>query len=75
MIDWISKSNRKQKDRDAHERELRKSLAEKISTLEAIESEEPNDHTEIVLNGRRLRVAKEQITIYDLADGASKLPD
>jgi hypothetical protein len=27
-----------------------------------------NDHTELVLNGRKLRVAKKQITITDIDD-------
>ena len=68
MIDWISKKRREEKRREAHERQLRKSLAEKISRYEqsrsnSIDKPPENDFTEVFIDGKKLRVAKQQITI------------
>ena len=68
MIDWISKKHRERKRREAHERQLKKSLAEKISQYEqsrnkSIDSSPKDEFTEVFINGKRLRVAKEQITV------------
>ena len=68
MIDWISKKRREEKRREAHEQQLKKSLAEKISQYEQsnrnlIENSPEDDFTELFIDGKRRRVAKEQITI------------
>ena len=68
MIDWISKKHGENKRREARERQLKKSLAEKIaqyerSRINAIDNSPVEDSTEIFIDGRKLRVAKEQITI------------
>jgi adenylylsulfate kinase-like enzyme len=68
MIDWISKKHREKKRRETHECQLKKSLAEKISQYEQSRSisndNSPEDEfTEVFIDGKNLRVAKEQITI------------
>ena len=68
MIDWISKKHREKKRREAHEWQLKKSLAEKISQYEqsrsnSIDNSLVDDFTEVFIDGKKLRVAKEQITI------------
>lgn len=68
MIDWLSKKRREDKRREAHERQLKKSLAEKISQYErsrinSIDKLLEDDFTEVFIDGKSLRVAKEQITI------------
>jgi hypothetical protein len=65
MLEWISKKHRDRKRSEAYEQELKKSLADKISKYEYINSEPKNDFTELVINGKKLRVAKEQITLTD----------
>ena len=68
MIDWISKKRKEEKRREAQERQLKKSLAEKISRYEqsrsdSIDNPPGDDFTEVLIDGKKLRVAKEQITI------------
>lgn len=66
MIDWISKKHRDKKQREAQEQRLRKSLAEKISQYEEPSGNPIDDYTELFVDGKKLRVAKEQITITDV---------
>ena len=66
MIDWLSKSNRDQKKKDAQEKDLKQRLAEKISQYEDHAANQTDDHTEIFIGGKKLRVAKEQIDIGDV---------
>lgn len=66
MIGWISNKRSEKRTRDAHEQKLRKSLAEKISRYQAPCNQVIDDFTEISLDGERLRVSKEQITITDV---------
>ena len=68
MIDWLSKKHREEKRREAHERQLKKSLAEKVSRYEqarsdATENPPGDDFTEVFIDGKKLRVAKQQITL------------
>jgi len=68
MIDWISKKHREKKRNEAHERQLKKSLSEKISQYEqsrsiSIDNSPEDEFTEVFIDGKNLRVAKEQITI------------
>lgn len=70
MIGWISKKHKEEKRREAHERQLKKSLAEKISQYErsysnSIDNSPEDNFTEVFIDGKRLRVTKEQITIKD----------
>ncbi len=66
MFDWISKKRREKKRKDAHERELKKTLASKLANYENYNDPTQNDFTEIAVGGKKLRVAKEHITINDL---------
>ena len=71
MLDWISKKRRDKKRRAAHEKVLKKALAEKISKYDSRIynnriGESRNDFTEITIGGEILRVAIEQITLTDL---------
>ena len=68
MIGWISKKNKENQRREAQERQLKESLAEKVSQYERsreklIDNPPVEDSTEIFIDGKKLRVAKEQITI------------
>ena len=68
MIGWKSKKHKEEKRREAHERQLKKSLAEKISQYErsysiSIDNSPEDNFTEVFIDGKRLRVTKEQITI------------
>jgi hypothetical protein len=73
VFDWLSKKSKAQELKEQRERQLKASLSEKLSRYKEAQqtplSDSPdNDHTELVLNGRKLRVAKKQITITDLDD-------
>ena len=63
MLDWLSKKKREEKIREAREQELKKSLSEKVAQYQKIQEEPVDDHTEVFVNGKKLRVAKEQITL------------
>ncbi len=71
MIDWISGKRRAQKRKQASEAELRASLSDKIARYEAAQQSNPadtdeDDHTELMVNGKKLRVAKKEITLTEL---------
>lgn len=72
MIDWISKKQRDKKRKEAHEQALRESLAEKVSRYEQSRTDEPKDDdggqdfTELFVNGKKLRVPKQEITVTDV---------
>ena len=70
MIDWISKEGRERKARDKREKELKQSLAEKVSQYQQASEKVSDDHTEVFIGGKKLRVAKEQITIKPI-DGVT----
>jgi hypothetical protein len=63
MIEWLSKKRSDKKRREIKEQELKKSLSKKLSEYECQNNEVKDDFTELVLNGKKLRVAKEQITL------------
>ncbi len=70
MIDWLSKKRREEKQKQAQEEDLKASIAEKISQYEAsketnISDEDDDDHTELMVNGKKVRVAKQQIDLTD----------
>ena len=71
MIDWISKKQRDKKSKEAHERALRESIAEKLSRYEDARSDSADnadnqDFTELYVNGKKVRVAKQEITVTDV---------
>lgn len=60
-----SDANRK----DAHERELRRSLKEKLVKYEEralVPGSEETDFTQVSIDGNPVRVRKENITVHDL---------
>ena len=70
MIDWLSKKHREQKRKDADEQKLRASISEKLARYEESQQTSPadasdDDHTELMVDGKKIRVPKTQI---DLAD-------
>ena len=66
MLDWISKIRRDRKRRDAHEQELKRTLANKVSKYEYSAETTDNEFTEITIDGKKLRITKEHITLNDL---------
>ena len=68
MIDWLSKKRREEKRKQAHEQDLRASLSEKLKQYEAsreVNLDDADDHTELMINGKKVRVAKQQINLAD----------
>jgi hypothetical protein len=65
MIGWISKEYSDKKYPEPHEQQLRKSLAEKVSQYEEPSDNPIDNFTELSIDGQKLRVAVEQITITD----------
>ena len=63
MIKWLSKKRSDDKPKEIQEQELKKSLSKKLSEYESQNNEAKDDFTELVVNGKKLRVAKEQITL------------
>jgi hypothetical protein len=66
MFDWFSRQCREQNRKDAHEKELKKTLASKVAHYEKYVDSAHDDFTEVAINGKKVRVAKEQITINGL---------
>ena len=69
VIDWLSKKSREEKRKNAEEQELRASLSEKLAAYQRTQElnlvDTDDDHTEMMLNGKKVRVSKTQI---DLAE-------
>jgi preprotein translocase subunit YajC len=63
MFDWFSSQRREQKRKDAHEKELKKSLASKVAHYEKYVDSADDEFTEVAIDGKKVRVAKQQITI------------
>ena len=63
MLDWLSKKKREEKEKQIREEELKKSLSEKLAHYQAKQQEAVDDHTELFINGKKVRVAKEQINL------------
>ena len=71
MIDWISKKRKAKQQKQVREDELRASLSDKIARYEAAQqaaggNDEADDHTELVVDGKKLRVAKKEVTLTDV---------
>jgi hypothetical protein len=65
----LFKSTSEAKRKDAHERELRRSLKEKLVKYEKralMGAGEETDFTEVTIDGNAVRVRKENITVHDL---------
>jgi hypothetical protein len=81
MLGYIPKKRREQKRKEAHEKELKEALSKKLAhekeLKEALskklanykepESEPVDDFTMLDIDGKKHRVAKEQITITDIS--------
>ena len=71
MIDWLSKKRREEKRKQAEEQKLRDSLSEKLAAYEKTQDlnldDGDNDHTELVVNGKKIRVSKTQIDLTEEA--------
>ena len=70
MIDWLSKKSREEKRKQAEEEKLKASLSEKLAEYERSQELSPddpgdNDHTELVINGKKVRVSKTQIDLSE----------
>ena len=63
MLDWLSKKKREEKEKQIREEELKKSLSEKLAHYQEKQQEPVDDHTELFINGKKVRVAKEQINL------------
>lgn len=66
MFDWLSRQRREKKRNEAHEIELKKSLASKVAHYQKCVESADDEFTEVAINGKKVRVAKQQITISDL---------
>ncbi len=71
VIEWISRKRKAQRSKQATDEELRASLSDKIARYEAAQQTtspavEEDDHTELMVNGKKLRVAKKEITLTDV---------
>jgi len=55
--------NAEKKRKQAHELQVRQTLAEKVAHYRAVMAEDDTDYTEITVEGRKLRVAAEHITM------------
>ncbi len=64
MLDWISKK-KEQKREEEREEALKRSLSEKVAQYQQKQDEPVDDHTELFINGKKVRVAKEQIDLSD----------
>lgn len=69
------KDRREKKRKQEQEQKLKKSLAEKVSLLEDREKnsgKDDTDYTEMMIDGERVKVKTERITIKDPASYKSK---
>ncbi len=67
MLEWISRSRREAKRRAEQEASLKQSLAAKVQRFQAPAVEEDPGFTKLTINGKRVRVAREHITIQALS--------
>jgi len=67
MLKWVSKKYRNQKCKAEQEAALKNSLAEKVQRFKSSENSENIGYTKLTVNGKRLRVFREHITIQALS--------
>ncbi len=65
MLDWFSSDSKEKARKAKKEADLKRSLAAKLAQYEEAMNDSPDDHTEVVIDGKKLRVAKEQITLSE----------
>lgn len=63
MLEWVSKKHREQKRHIEKEAALKQSLAEKVRRFQSPDKKVDSEHTEITINGKRIRVVREHITL------------
>lgn len=67
MIEFLSKKHRDKKRKQSEEQKLRASLAEKLAEYERSQDlnldDTDADHTNLMLNGKMVRVSKTQIDL------------
>ncbi len=74
MLEWFSKKQRDEKRRQEQETAIKQSLAEKVKRFQAPAIKKVAAYTELTLNGKRLRVAKEHITIQAISPITAEHP-
>lgn len=74
MIGRIPKEYSSKKHPETHEKNLRKSLAEKVSQYEESVDNPKDNFTELLIDGQKLRVAVEEITITGDLTGSFAKP-
>ena len=68
VLDFLGKKNRETKRKESKEQELRASLAEKLAAYERsqeVNLDDDEDHTNMMLNGKMVRVSKTQINLSE----------
>ena len=63
MLEWISSKYRDEKQKLEKEANLKQSLAEKVKRFQSVSRQEDSGYTELTVNGKRVRIAREHITI------------
>ena len=66
MIKMLSRSYRERLRKEKHEAELKHALATKVSSYEIKAKNDETQFTVIELDGRKMLVHKEHITIHDV---------
>jgi hypothetical protein len=66
MFKWLSSSFREQRRKEKHELDLKRALAAKVARYDLKSKQDETNFTMIELDGRKMLVYKEQITIQDV---------
>ena len=74
MFEWVSKKYREQQQQAKQEAELKQSLADKVKRFQVAPTQAREAFTEVTVNGKRIRVAREHITIEALSPLTSDNP-
>ncbi len=67
MLKWVSKKYRDQKRKAEQEAVLKNSLAEKVQRFQSSQNSDNIGYTNLTVNGKRLRLIREHITIHALS--------
>ena len=67
MFEWISRNRRAEKLKAEQEASLKQSLAAKVKRFQSSATEDDPGFTRLTINGKKLRVAREHITIQALS--------
>ena len=74
MFEWGSSKYREERRQAKREAELKQSLAAKVQRFQAAPQTSKEAFTEVTVNGKRVRVAREHITIEALSPLTSDNP-